>query len=44
MFRDDSESLERTCCVHWFMAVIGKHSLCLEMIVSPWKTLVVLAS
>jgi len=44
MFKDDSESLESTCCVHWFMAMIGKHSLCLEMIVSPWKTPVALAS
>jgi hypothetical protein len=44
MFRNDNESLESTCCVHWLMAVLGKHSLCLKMIVNPWKTLVVLPS
>jgi hypothetical protein len=29
MFREDNESLESTCCVHWFMVVLGKHLLCL---------------
>jgi len=23
MFKDDSESLENTCCAHWFMVVLG---------------------
>jgi len=35
---------KNTCCACYFMAMLGKHPLCLEMTMSPWKTLVVLAS
>jgi hypothetical protein len=42
--------LGESTCVFWFMVVLGKHPLCLEMIVSawmtvsPWKALVVLVN